>query len=197
MCSFGNRKRNARLHATALELAKQLGPIQFESSGDSCTPLDLVKHLTSDYLRSKLKIEPSVWLKSWTRRNKKNQCWHSFCWNNIQQKIYILDCFLPYLIIMNNSNKNNEAPILIPKDSYVEGYIKSIKSIRLECAFHGTILTKTRWLLTRRHRLLVILFVKTWCFSVEWREMCFVRGGLPWMKGHLLMVKFMPLPLRV
>jgi cytoskeletal protein CcmA (bactofilin family) len=58
--------------------------------------------------------------------------------------MYILDCFLPYLIIMNNSNKNNEAPILIPKDSYVEGYIKSIKSIRLECAFHGTILTKTR-----------------------------------------------------
>jgi hypothetical protein len=55
--------------------------------------------------------------------------------------MYILDCFLQYLIIMNNSNKNNEAPILIPKDSYVEGYIKSI---RLECAFHGTILTKTR-----------------------------------------------------
>lgn len=45
---------------------------------------------------------------------------------------------------MNNNNKNNEAPILIPKDSYVEGYIKSVKSIRLECAFHGTILTKNK-----------------------------------------------------
>ena len=45
------------------------------------------------------------------------------------------------LSIMNNNNKNNEAPILIPKDSYVEGYIKSI---RLECAFHGTILTKNK-----------------------------------------------------
>ena len=45
---------------------------------------------------------------------------------------------------MNNNNKNNEAPILIPKDSYVEGYIKSIKSIRLECAFHGTILKKIK-----------------------------------------------------
>ena len=45
---------------------------------------------------------------------------------------------------MNNNNKNNEAPILIPKDSYVEGYIKSVKSIRLECAFHGTILTKSK-----------------------------------------------------
>ena len=48
------------------------------------------------------------------------------------------------LSIMNNNNKNNEAPILIPKDSYVEGYIKSVKSIRLECAFHGTILTKSK-----------------------------------------------------
>lgn len=48
------------------------------------------------------------------------------------------------LSIMNNNNKNNEAPILIPKDSYVEGYIKSVKSIRLECAFHGTILTKNK-----------------------------------------------------
>lgn len=57
---LGIGKRNARLHAPALELAKQLGPIQFESSGDSCAPLDLVKHLTSDYLRSKLKLEPSV-----------------------------------------------------------------------------------------------------------------------------------------
>ena len=57
---LGIGKRNAILHAPALELAKQLGPIQFESSGDSCAPLDLVKHLTSDYLRSKLKLEPSV-----------------------------------------------------------------------------------------------------------------------------------------
>lgn len=56
--------------------------------------------------------------------------------------MYIFGCYLPNLIIMNN--KNSEAPILIPKDSYVEGYIKFIKSIRLECAFHGTILTKSK-----------------------------------------------------
>lgn len=43
-----------------------------------------------------------------------------------------------------NNNKVSESPILIPKDSYVEGYVKSIKSIRLECAFHGTILTKNK-----------------------------------------------------
>ena len=57
---LGIGKRNAIPHVPALELAEQLGPIQFESSGDSCAPLDLVKHLISDYLRSKLKLEPSV-----------------------------------------------------------------------------------------------------------------------------------------
>ena len=44
---------------------------------------------------------------------------------------------------MNNS-KTSEAPILIAKDSFVEGYIKSIKSIRLECPFNETILTKSK-----------------------------------------------------
>ena len=32
-------------------------------------------------------------------------------------------------------------PILIPSDSYLEGYLKSLKSIRIECNFNGTILT--------------------------------------------------------
>ena len=40
-----------------------------------------------------------------------------------------------------NNNKTSEALILIPKDSFVEGYIKSI---RLECPFNGTILTKSK-----------------------------------------------------
>ncbi len=39
-----------------------------------------------------------------------------------------------------NNNKTSEASILIPKDRFVEGYIKSI---RLECPFNGTILTKS------------------------------------------------------
>lgn len=54
---MGIGKRNVSLHKTALELAKQLGPIQFESSGDNCAPMDLVKHLTSDYLKTKFKLE--------------------------------------------------------------------------------------------------------------------------------------------
>lgn len=45
---------------------------------------------------------------------------------------------------MKENVKNNDAPILIPVDSFVEGYLKSIKSIRLECNFNGTILTKKK-----------------------------------------------------
>ena len=70
--------------------------------------------------------------------------------------MYIFDCFSPNLIIMNN--KNSEAPILIPKDSYVEGYIKSI---RLECAFHGTILTKNKVIVDKASSVTGILFVRT------------------------------------
>ena len=45
---------------------------------------------------------------------------------------------------MKENAKNNDAPILVPVDSFVEGYLKSIKSIRLECNFNGTILTKKK-----------------------------------------------------
>lgn len=54
---MGIGKRNVSRHKTALELAKQLGPIPFESGWDNCARMDLVKHLTSDYLRNKFKLE--------------------------------------------------------------------------------------------------------------------------------------------
>ncbi|MCX6307693.1 MAG: polymer-forming cytoskeletal protein [Bacteroidia bacterium] len=38
----------------------------------------------------------------------------------------------------------DESPILIPKNSFVEGYIKSLKAIRIECNFNGTIFTNNR-----------------------------------------------------
>ena len=55
-------------------------------------------------------------------------------------KFIIFTSIKPNLIQINN-NKTSEAPILIPKDSFVEGYIKSI---RLECPFNGTILPKSK-----------------------------------------------------
>lgn len=50
---IGIGKRNVRLNTSALKVAKLIGPIHFESNSD-CEPLDVVKHLTSDYIRNKL-----------------------------------------------------------------------------------------------------------------------------------------------
>lgn len=54
---IGMGKRNARLNAAALKVAKTIGPIQFKSSGSNCEPLNVVKHLTSDYIRNKFSLE--------------------------------------------------------------------------------------------------------------------------------------------
>ncbi|MGC6478948.1 MAG: bactofilin family protein [Flavobacteriaceae bacterium] len=44
----------------------------------------------------------------------------------------------------NNTNGSSSSPILIPTDSYLEGYLKSLKSIRIECNFKGTILSQQK-----------------------------------------------------
>ena len=38
----------------------------------------------------------------------------------------------------------DENPILIPSESFIEGYLKSSKSLRLECSFTGTIFTSKK-----------------------------------------------------
>jgi 3-methyladenine DNA glycosylase AlkD len=48
---IGMGKRTARLNAAALKVARAVGPIPYD--GTDCEPLDLVKHLTSDYVRAK------------------------------------------------------------------------------------------------------------------------------------------------
>jgi len=53
---IGMGKRNAKLNASALKVAKLIGPIHIESGGRDCEPLDVVKHLTSDYIRKKLGV---------------------------------------------------------------------------------------------------------------------------------------------
>ena len=47
-------KRNKKLNAAAIEVAKAIGPIHFSDGGNKCEPMNVLKHLTSDYLRSKL-----------------------------------------------------------------------------------------------------------------------------------------------
>jgi 3-methyladenine DNA glycosylase AlkD len=53
---MGIGKRNKDLNKAALKVAKAVGPIDYESGGAGCEPLDVVKHLASPALRKKLGI---------------------------------------------------------------------------------------------------------------------------------------------
>ena len=52
---MGIGKRNKKLNKAAIKAAKKIGPVDVDYGDDnSCEPLDVLKHLTSDYLRKKL-----------------------------------------------------------------------------------------------------------------------------------------------
>lgn len=51
---LGIGKRNKVLNARAIEAAREIGPIHFSEGDKKCEPMDVLKHLTSDYLQSKL-----------------------------------------------------------------------------------------------------------------------------------------------
>ncbi len=54
---MGIGKRNKKLNKAAVRVAKAVGPIDFDyGNNSSCEPYDVVKHLTSDYLKKKLKL---------------------------------------------------------------------------------------------------------------------------------------------
>ena len=53
---MGIGKRNKKLNSAALKVAKRLGPIEYDAGDTGCEPLDVVKYLTSDYLKNKLRI---------------------------------------------------------------------------------------------------------------------------------------------
>lgn len=51
---FGIGKRNKQLNAAAIRAVKAIGPVDIDYGDDnSCEPLDVLKHLTSDYLKKK------------------------------------------------------------------------------------------------------------------------------------------------
>ena len=50
---LGIGKRTKKLNKEALKVAKKIGPIDFDPDG-RCDPMDVAKHLTSDYVREKL-----------------------------------------------------------------------------------------------------------------------------------------------
>ena len=47
-------KRNKKLNSAAIKVAKPIGPIHFSDGDKKCEPMDIMKHLTSDYIRTKL-----------------------------------------------------------------------------------------------------------------------------------------------
>lgn len=51
---MGLGKRNKKLNRAAVKVAKRLGPIDYDSGDSNCEPFDVLKHLTSDYLKEKL-----------------------------------------------------------------------------------------------------------------------------------------------
>jgi len=54
---LGIGKRNKTLNKAAVRAAKAIGPVDIDYGDDnSCEPLDVLKHLTSDYLKNKLKV---------------------------------------------------------------------------------------------------------------------------------------------
>jgi 3-methyladenine DNA glycosylase AlkD len=47
-------KRNKKLNQAAIKVAKAVGPIDFNEGDTKCEPMDVLKHLNSDYLKKKL-----------------------------------------------------------------------------------------------------------------------------------------------
>ena len=56
---MGIGKRSKKLNAAALKVARKIGAIDFDPDG-SCDPMDVTKHLTSDYIKKKLGLWFSV-----------------------------------------------------------------------------------------------------------------------------------------
>jgi 3-methyladenine DNA glycosylase AlkD len=53
---LGIGKRNKALNAAAIQAAKAIGPVDIDYGDDNrCEPLDVLKHLTSDHVKKKLK----------------------------------------------------------------------------------------------------------------------------------------------
>lgn len=52
---MGIGKRNLILNKAAIEVANRIGAIDFNEGDSKCEPFDILKHLTSDYLKDKLK----------------------------------------------------------------------------------------------------------------------------------------------
>ena len=55
---MGIGKRNPTLNQAAIDVAKRVGAIDFNEGDSQCEPFDILKHLTSDYLKQKFASKP-------------------------------------------------------------------------------------------------------------------------------------------
>lgn len=53
---MGIGKRNLKLNSAAIIVAERVGAIDFNEGSKKCDPFDILKHLTSDYLKHKFSI---------------------------------------------------------------------------------------------------------------------------------------------
>ena len=51
---IGIGKRNIKLNKAAIRAVKAIGPVEIDYGDNSCEQPDVLKHLTSDYLKKKL-----------------------------------------------------------------------------------------------------------------------------------------------
>ena len=54
---MGIGKRNRKLNTAAVRAAKAIGPVDLSDDDNDCEPFDVLKHLTSDYLKKRLQRE--------------------------------------------------------------------------------------------------------------------------------------------
>jgi 3-methyladenine DNA glycosylase AlkD len=52
---LGAGRRNKKLNTAAIKVAKAIGPITWTDEGKKCAPFEVLKHLTNDFTRSKLR----------------------------------------------------------------------------------------------------------------------------------------------
>lgn len=90
---------------------------------------------------------------------------------------------------MKQHQKENESPILIPSDSYLEGYLKSLKSIRIECNFNGTILTYKKVIIDKSSSVTGDVICEDLILSGKVKGNIFCTGRLEMLKDSIIQGK--------
>ena len=71
-------------------------------------------------------------------------------------------------------NDSDTNPIFIPSESFIEGYLKSSKSIKLECNFTGTIFTSKKLIIESSATMKGDAICKNLVWMERWKEIFFV-----------------------